>query len=87
MAQAIERARAAEEERARAAAEKERRARGELLGSAQPLPSTRACGTPPAKGEIVRAEAAIIAPAPHPAEGRFKRGWRMIVSGFKEMLS
>ena len=87
MAQAIERARAAEEERARAAVEKERRARAELLGSAQPLPSTRACGASPAKGEIVQAEATIIAPAPHPAEGRFKRGWHMIVSGFKEMLS
>ena len=87
MAQAIERARTAEEERAQAAAEKERRSRAELLESAQPLPSTRACGTSPAKGEIVQAEATIIAPAPHPAEGRFKRGWRMIVSGFKEMLS
>ena len=57
------------------------------FGAAQPLPSTRACGISPAKGEIVQAEATIIARAPHPAEGRFKRGWRMIVSGFKEMLS
>lgn len=87
MAQAIERARAAEEERAQAAAEKERRARDDLLGSAQPLPSTRACGTSPAKGEIVQAETTVIVPAPQAAEGRFKRGWRMIVSGFKEMLS
>ena len=87
MAQAIERARAAEEERAQAAAEQERRARAELLGSAQSLPSTRACGASPAKGEIVQAEATVIVPAPQPAEGRFKRGWRMIMSGFKEMLS
>ena len=87
MTQAIERARAAEEERAQAAAEKERRARTELLGSAQPLPSTRACETSPVKGGIVQAEATVIVPAAQPTEGRFKRGWRMIVSGFKEMLS
>ena len=87
MTQAIERARAAEEERAQTAAEEERRTRAELLESAQPLTSTRECGISPAKGEIFQAEATIIAPALHPAEGRFKRGWRMIVSGFKEMLS
>lgn len=87
MAQAIERARAAEEKRAQTAAGKELRARAELLESAQPLPSTRACGTSPAKGKIVQSEATVIVPAPQPAEGRFKRGWRMIVSGFKEMLS
>lgn len=87
MAQAIERARAAEEKRAQTAAGKELRARAELLESAQSLPSTRACGTSPAKGKIVQAEATVIVPAPQPAEGRFKRGWRMIVSGFKEMLS
>lgn len=87
MAQAIERARAAEKKRAQTAAGRELRARAELLESAQPLPSTRACGTSPAKGKIVQAEATVIVPAPQPAEGRFKRGWRMIVSGFKEMLS
>lgn len=87
MTQAIERARAAEEERAQTAAEEERRTRAELLESAQPLTSTRACGISPAKGEIVQAETTVIAPAPQPAEGRFKRGWHMIVSGFKEMLS
>ncbi len=87
MTQAIERARTAEEERAQTAAEEERRTRAELLESAQPLTSTRACGISPAKGEIVQAETPVIVPAPQPAEGRFKRGWRMIVSGFKEMLS
>lgn len=87
MTQAIERARTAEEERAQTAAEEERRTRAELLESAQPLTSTRACGISPAKGEIVQAETTVIVPAPQPAEGRFKRGWHMIVSGFKEMLS
>lgn len=87
MAQAVERARAAEERRAQAAAERERAARAELLGSAQPLASTNAYGATPAKGEIVQAEPTVIAPAPQPAEGRFRRGWRMIMGGLKEMLS
>ena len=87
MAQAIERARAAEEERARRADEVERATRDKIVRFAQAPASTNTCGPAPAKGEIVQAEATIIAPAPHPAEGRFKRGWRMIMSGFKEMLS
>lgn len=87
MAQAIERARAAEEERARRADEVERDTRDKIVRFAQAPASTNTCGPAPAKGEIVQAEATIIAPTPHPAEGRFKRGWRMIVSGFKEMLS
>ncbi len=87
MARAIERARAAEEERARAAAEKERRARAELLDSAQPLPSARTCEAALARGEIVQTEATVIVPATQPAESRFKRGWRMIMDGFREMFS
>lgn len=88
MAQAIDRAREAEEQRAQRAANLEREAREKLahtvkVGSEHPAPLL----AEPGAGTI-ETTAIVVTPSDegHGA-GRFKRGWNLIVRGIKEMLS